>query len=109
MPGLHGDVLRHRELASDGLHLLGALDPGSALSHLVRYARSGTSADFGAPSTDGLPVVPVIADDPGTTTVEGIQDLSPTLSADCRSLYFLRYSRNSDTSRLFQNIFAAQR
>jgi hypothetical protein len=90
--GVENDTLRHPEISRDMRNLFGALDVGTGLSHLVMYTRPAPGVSFGAPAPQGLPMPPVVADDPATAVVEGVEDLSPTLSADCRSLYFLRYT-----------------
>jgi len=95
--GLNQAVLRFPELSTDGLHLFGSLKTG-AISSIVMYTRASLSGDFRTPSSEGLPVPPVIADDPNTPSAENVSDFSPTLSADCRSLYFLRYTFNAGVS-----------
>jgi len=92
--GLNHAVLRYPELSTDGLHLFGSLKTGE-LTSIVMYTRASLSSDFRSPSSEGLPVTPTLPDDPNTPTVESTSDLSPTLSADCRSLYFLRFSFQS--------------
>jgi hypothetical protein len=92
LAGAEDDTLRHPEISSDLRYLFGALDLGTGFSRLVMYTRPSPGVSFGAPGSQGLPTPPLVADDPGTATVEGVEDLSPTLSADCRSLYFLRYT-----------------
>lgn len=96
--GLDQAVLRHPELSTDGLHLFGSLKTGT-LTSIVMYTRASLGSAFGNPSSEGLPVTPVIPDDPNTPTVESVSDLSPTLSADCRSLYFLRLAFDAGTNR----------
>lgn len=104
--GAANDTLRHPEISSDLRNLFGALDAGTGFSRLVMYVRPSPSVAFGAPGTQGLPTPPAITDDPGTPEVEGVEDLSPTLSADCRSLYFLRYTHGP--TRTF-DVYAARR
>jgi hypothetical protein len=108
IPGVTGDVLRQPELSSDGLVLFGSIDEGTGLSHLVRYSRTSKDGDFGMHSASGLPVPPVIADDPNTPSVEGVDDFSPTVSADCKSLYFLRYTHLAGGQTITE-IFGARR
>jgi hypothetical protein len=96
--GLDQTVLRHPELSTDGLHLFGSLNTGS-LTSIVMYTRASLDSAFRNPSSEGLPVTPVLPDDPNTPSVESVSDLSPTLSADCRSVYFLRYTFTGGTTR----------
>jgi hypothetical protein len=104
--GAENDTLRHPEISSDLRYLFGALDVGTGLSRLVMYTRPSPGVAFGAPGSQGLPTPPLVTDDPGTATVEGVEDLSPTLSADCRSLYFLRYTHGE--ARRF-DVYGARR
>jgi hypothetical protein len=77
VPGIEVDLL-NPELSPDGLALLGAVR--TDLQHSLTVARrSSPSEAFSAQSADGLPAPPA-----------GESYASPVLSADCRSLYFVR-------------------
>jgi hypothetical protein len=71
---------RNPEPTADGLGLYGAVSTASVLqSQLVFASRASTAAPFSAPSAEGLP-----------QAGEMEFDASPAISADCRTLYFLR-------------------
>jgi hypothetical protein len=70
------------EPTPDGLALLGALALGTKGAQLVIASRSDASQDFAAAVATGMPM-------PATSAIDG----SPTLTADCRSLYWVRVSR----------------
>ncbi|HEU5072567.1 MAG TPA: hypothetical protein VFU02_00300 [Polyangiaceae bacterium] len=75
--------LRGPDPSNDGLWLFGSLpvagtDP--VQYHLAATVRTDRSAPFGEPTLEGFPSPPA-----------GFSDFTPTISADCRSLYFLRY------------------
>jgi hypothetical protein len=75
VPGIDG-AFRHPEPSDDGMALFGGV---VSTGTLYRLAISMRSADgYSAPSSDGLP-------EPEPTA----SHLTPTLSADCDSLYFL--------------------
>lgn len=86
--------LRGPDPSNDGLWLFGSLpiagtDPVEY--HLAATVRSDRSAPFGEPTMDGLPSPPA-----------GFSDFTPTISADCRSLYFLRYGESPSSVMLAQ-------
>ena len=77
-------LLRGPDPSNDGLWLFGSLPiEGSETQdyHLAAATRSDLASPFGEPTIEGFPAPPA-----------GFSDLTPTISADCRSLYFLRFS-----------------
>lgn len=82
-----GISLRSPDPSNDGLWLFGSVPaPGSTNgeSHLAAAQRTNVSAPFSEPSVEGFPVPSA-----------GVSYMTPTISADCRSLYFLRLSNNT--------------
>lgn len=76
-------ALRGPDPSNDGLWLFGSVPvEGSETQdyHLGSAARADLTSAFGEPTIEGLPAPPA-----------GFSDLTPTISADCRSLYFLRF------------------
>ncbi len=106
-PGTLNAELRQPEIAQNGLFLFGAVDEGTPLAHLAVLPRSTLNGAFNSPVTDSFPPTPVIPDDPATSTLEGVQDVTPTLSADCRSLYFLRFTRLATENKF--DVYTARR
>ena len=94
VPGISSKV-QNPEFVGDTLHLFGAVDAGNTLARLAMFTRESRLVPFGAPSSAGLPVPPSLDDDPTTTRIESISDFTPTLSADCRSIYLLRITARS--------------
>jgi len=75
--------LRGPDPSNDGLWLFGSLPiEGSETQdyHLAAAVRSDLASPFGEPTIAGFPAPPA-----------GFSDLTPSISADCRSLYFLRF------------------
>jgi hypothetical protein len=100
-PGLAGGIDRsfwHPEFAHDSLHVFGALQPEGAPGLLVFVTRPNGSATFSPPSNTGLPVAPPSS---------ALSYLTPTLSADCRSIYFLGVG-NAEGSFRF-DVYSARR
>lgn len=76
-------LLRGPDPSNDGLWLFGTVPIAGTATVSYRLAaalRSDRAAPFGEPTTEGFPVPPA-----------GFSDYTPTISADCRSLYFLRF------------------
>jgi len=76
-------ALRGPDPSNDGLWLFGSvpIEGGETQDyHLATAARSDLGSPFGAATIEGFPAPPA-----------GFSDLTPTISADCRSLYFLRF------------------
>lgn len=79
--------LRGPDPSNDGLWLFGSVAVGGGTSEeyqLAAAARSDLASPFGEPSAEGFPTPPA-----------GFSDYTPTISADCRSLYFLRLGESS--------------
>ncbi|HEY6727588.1 MAG TPA: hypothetical protein VI197_26310 [Polyangiaceae bacterium] len=75
-------TLRGPDPSNDGLWLFGTVPVAGTDSvsyHLAATSRSNPQAPFAEPTTEGFPSPPV-----------DFSDYTPTISADCRSLYFLR-------------------
>jgi hypothetical protein len=72
-------MFRTPEPSHDGLLLFGTVAMGST-SSLAVASRASVGANFSAPSMAGLPARPAGVD----------VDSSPAISADCRTLYFVR-------------------
>jgi hypothetical protein len=91
----------HPEFALDSLHVFGSLQqnrPGI----LVSMTRTEPLDSFSRPSTDGMPVAPV---EPAPTTNSL---LTPTLSADCRSIHFLQL-RHGEADTYSFDVYSARR
>lgn len=76
--------LRSPDPSNDGLFLFGSVlvDPVAGTDYQLAVARrASTSEPYGEPSSVGFPVPPA-----------GYSDSTVTVSADCRTVYFLRYS-----------------
>jgi hypothetical protein len=87
-----GGVFRHPELSADGLNLFGLVSmppvpPSAAETWRIAVAtRQSPTGAFSPPSSAGLPFPP-----------PGQSDYSPTVSADCSSLYFMRLASANAT------------
>jgi hypothetical protein len=106
VPGLVS-TLRHPEFVGDTLHLFGAVDAGGSHSRLAMFTRESSSAPFGAASVAGLPVPPSVTDDPAMTPITS-SDYTPTLSTDCRSIYFLRVEQAAGNHSSY-GVYSARR
>lgn len=98
VPGIDGEF-RHPTLAPDGLTLFGTLNPDPAdpaASRLAVAERTTSSAAF------SVPIELVV---PGASQQNS--DYTPALSADCRSLYFLRAA--GDAASRTWSVYVARR
>jgi hypothetical protein len=91
----------HPEFALDSQHVFGAVQP-NGIGHLVAITRGDGLDSFSRPKTEGLPVAPVVAA-PTTNSL-----LTPTLSADCRSIYYLQL-KHTDASDYSFDVYSARR
>lgn len=109
IPGLQDNV-RNPELANDALHLFGSVELSDKMYGVVMFTRTSPSASFAPVTEADLAVEHLVGtgDDPNTSTLEGTSDYSPTLSGDCRSLYFMRRAVTSGASPTSE-IFVAKR
>jgi len=79
VPGLTEQQLSGPEPTPDGLGLLGAILLPSGEQGLTLARRASTGSPFSSPEVRGLPVPPPMTSDSG-----------PSISTDCRRLYFVR-------------------
>jgi len=109
VPGLQDNV-RNPELANDGLHLFGSIELNDMTYDMVMFTRASPNTSFAPASVDDLVVEHVFdtVDDPSTSVIEGTSHYSPTVSGDCKSLYFMRRTVKSSTTSTSE-IFVAKR
>ncbi len=74
------------DLSFDGRMLFGVVNPSGAGARIAFVSLDDALAATAAPSTAGMPEPP-----PGSTA-SSVSDYTPTLTPDCRSIYFLRSS-----------------
>ena len=91
IPGLQDNV-RNPELANDGLHLFGSIELSDKTYDVVMFTRPSPGASFAPATVADLVLEHTFdsVDDPSTSAIEGTSDYTPTLSGDCKSLYFMR-------------------
>jgi hypothetical protein len=109
IPGIT-DSVRQPELADDGEHLFGSVQLLYANFHIFMYTRRGATGPFMPIGGTDLVVQQngYPQDDPSTPLIEGASDYSPTVTSDCKSLYFMRRTVMADGSSTSE-VFVAQR
>ncbi|HEY3499955.1 MAG TPA: hypothetical protein VGK73_34935, partial [Polyangiaceae bacterium] len=96
------DPFRHPELVGDAFTLFGSWENnGTYPARIAVRTRPVLEPRFGASEPAGVPV-------PAEMPMVTVSDLTPTLSADCRSLYFLRMTQTDPNGYAF-DVYAARR
>lgn len=72
---------RTPEPSPDGLSLFGVVSDAASGGRISVMTRASQTAPFASPTTEGMPTAPA---------GQGAGDGSPAISADCRTLYFVR-------------------
>jgi hypothetical protein len=80
------ESFRNPDLSFDGRTLFGVVGPSGAAARIAFVSLDAALDASAAPSTAGMPEPP-----PGSTA-NTVSDYTPTVTPDCRSIYFLRSS-----------------
>jgi hypothetical protein len=78
------ESFRNPDLSFDGRMLFGVVDQSGADARIAFVSLDGALGATAAPSTAGMPQAPA------GSTASSVSDYTPTLTPDCRSIYFFR-------------------